>query len=180
MKTIKVKCLYCGEIFNRNDPQITVKQINRRYAHWECWQKHLESMTQEERDIEAFYEYTKQLFGEDYNYLITKKLAERYVKENKYTYSGMLKTLKWYYEKEGNSIDKSNGTIGIIPYVYNQALRYYYTLYQAQLVNKEKDIKIFSAPKERVVSIESPRVYVRPPQMWFSDDNEKEQKQEFS
>ena len=40
---------------------------------------------------------------------------ENYVKENNYTYSGMLKTLKWYYEKEGNSLDKSNGSIGIIP-----------------------------------------------------------------
>jgi hypothetical protein len=47
-------------------------------------------------------------------------------------------------------------------------------LYQAQLVNKEKDMKTFSAPKERVVNIESPRVYVRPPRMWFNDDNEKE------
>ena len=52
-------------------------------------------MTQEEKDIEAFYDYTKNLFGKNYNYILTKKLAEKYVRENNYTYSGMLKTLKW-------------------------------------------------------------------------------------
>ena len=84
-----------------------------------------------------------------------------------------IKTLKWYYEKEGNSIDKSNGSIGIIPYIYKQALNYYYALYQAQLVNKEKDISNFTLPKVRTISIESPRVHVRPPHMWLEEeDNE--------
>ena len=139
MKAAYVKCLYCGERFNRNDPNIQVKQVtSRRYAHLKCWEKYQSNLSQEEKDIIAFYDYTKKLFGEDYNYILTKKLAERYVKENNYTYSGMLKTLKWYYEKEGNSLDKSNGSIGIIPYVYKQALNYYYALYQAQLINHHK------------------------------------------
>ena len=167
----KVKCLYCGEQFDREiEP---TKQVSaRRYAHLKCWEEHLKNMSQEEKDIMAFYDYTKNLFGEDYNYLLTKKLAEKYVKENQYTYSGMLKTLKWYYEKEGHSLDKSNGSIGIMPYIYKQALNYYYTLYQAQLVNQEKDLSNFTPPKERIVNIESPRVFIRPPHMWFQEDDE--------
>ena len=109
-----VTCLYCKKQFNR-DKEPTKKVSVRRYAHLKCWEDHLANMSQEERDIQNFYDYTKKLFGEEYNYILTKKLAERYVKENNYTYSGMLKTLKWYYEKEGNSIEKSNGSIGIIP-----------------------------------------------------------------
>lgn len=166
----KVICLYCKEQFDR-DKEPT-KQVNgRRYAHIKCWEKHQASMSQEEKDIEAFYNYVKNLFKEDYNYILTKKLAERYVKENNYSYSGMLKTLKWYYEKQGHSIEKSNGSIGIIPYIYNQALAYYYALYQAQLINKEKDISNFIQSKERVVDIESPRVYVRPPHMWLEEED---------
>ena len=84
----------------------------------------------------------------------------------------MLKTLKWYYEKEGHSVDKSNGSIGIIPYIYKQALEYYYALYQAQLVNQEKDVSNFILPKERIINIESPRVYVRPPRMWLEGEDE--------
>ena len=167
----KVKCLYCGKQFDR-DSELTKQVSARRYAHLKCWEEHLKNMSQEEKDIMAFYDYTKNLFGEDYNYLLTKKLAEKYVKENQYTYSGMLKTLKWYYEKEGHSLDKSNGSIGIMPYIYKQALNYYYTLYQAQLVNQEKDLSNFTLPKERIVNIESPRVFIRPPHMWFQEDDE--------
>ena len=167
----KVKCLYCGKQFDR-DSEPTKQVSARRYAHLKCWEEHLKNMSQEEKDIMAFYDYTKNLFGEDYNYLLTKKLAEKYVKENQYTYSGMLKTLKWYYEKEGHSLDKSNGSIGIMPYIYKQALNYYYTLCQAQLVNQEKDLSNFTLPKERIVSIESPRVFIRPPHMWLQEDDE--------
>ena len=168
-----VKCIYCNNQFDR-DAEPTKQVSARRYAHLSCWENYVNNMSQEEKDIAAFYEYTKNLFGEDYNYILTKKLAERYVKENGYTYSGMLKTLKWYYEKEGNSTDKSNGSIGIIPYIYQQALRYYYSLYQAQLINQEKDISNFTLPKEKIINIESPRVYVRPPHMWFEEDNDSE------
>ena len=169
----KVICLYCKKQFDR-DKEPTQKVSARRYAHLNCWKEHLANMSQEEKDIQNFFDYTKKLFGEDYNYILTKKLAERYVKENNYTYSGMLKTLKWYYEKEGHSIEKSNGSIGIIPYIYKQALNYYYALYQAQLVNKEKDLSNFTTSKERIVEIESPRVYVRPPHMWFEEEEEEE------
>ena len=166
-----VKCIYCNQQFDR-DAEPTKQVSARRYAHMNCWEEHLANMTQEEKDIQAFFDYVKSLFGEDYNYVLTKKLAERYVKENNYTYSGMLKTLKWYYEKEGNSIEKSNGSIGIIPYVYKQAFDYYYNLYQAQIINKEKDLSNFTKQKEKVFNIESPRVYVRPPHMWLEEKDE--------
>ena len=165
----KVICVYCKKQFDR-DKEPTKPVSARRYAHLSCWEDHQANMSQEEKDIEAFYDYTKKLFGDDYNYILTKKLAERYIKENNYTYSGMLKTLKWYYEKEGHSLDKSNGSIGIIPYIYKQAMAYYYALYQAQLINKEKNISNFILPKERMIKIESPRVYVRPPHLWLEED----------
>ena len=167
----KVICYYCKKQFDR-DKEPTKQISARRYAHMKCWEEHEANMTQEERDMKTFYEYTQKLFGEDYNYILTKKLAERYVKENHYTYTGMLKTLKWYYEKEGNSIEKSNGSIGIIPYVYKQALNYYYSLYLAQQINKEKDISNFIISKEREISIQSPRVYVRPPHMWLEEEED--------
>ena len=167
----KVICIYCKKQFDR-DKEPT-KQVNtRRYAHLSCWENHIANMSQEERDIEDFYAYVKKLFQEEYNYILTKKLAERYVKENNYTYSGMLKTLKWYYEKENNSIEKANGSIGIIPYIYNQALNYYYNLYKTQLLNKEKNLSDFIKPKERKITINSPRVYVKPPHMWLENQEE--------
>ena len=83
----KVICYYCKKQFDR-DKEPTKQISARRYAHMKCWEEHEANMTQEERDIRAFYEYTQKLFGEDYNYILTKKLAERYVKENHYKVSG--------------------------------------------------------------------------------------------
>lgn len=166
----KVKCLYCGQQFDR-DIEPTKQVSARRYAHLTCWEKYINNLTKEEKDKIAFYDYAKNLFGADYNYILTKKLAERYIKENNYTYSGMLKTLKWYYEKEGNSVEKSNGSIGIMPYIYKKAYDYYYSLYQAQLVNQQKDVSNFSIP-EKIIRIESPRVYIRPPHLWFEEEGE--------
>ena len=84
----------------------------------------------------------------------------------------MLKTLKWYYEKEGHSLDKSNGSIGIIPYVYQQALNYYYALYKTQLINQEKDMEQISQPRIREITIPSPTVYQKPPKLWLQQEED--------
>lgn len=170
MAAAYVKCLYCEQKFNRNDPSIKAKQVSaRRYAHLHCWEEHIKNMTQEEKDEQEFYLYAKQLFGEDYNYILTKKLAERYVKENKYTYSGMLKSLKWFYEKEGNPIDDSNGTIGIIPYIYSKAAQYYYKIFLAKKINQQTSI----TSKIKEIFIESPRKNKKP-HLWLEEDETNE------
>lgn len=168
MKAAYVKCPYCEQRFNRNDINIKVKQISaKRYAHHDCWQKYMDSLTQEEKDQINFYNYVKTLFKENYNYILTKKLAERYVKENSYTYSGMLKSLKWYYEIQNNSTDEANGTIGIIPYIYNQALQYYYKLYEATMINRNLDLMELQMPP-RHITIMSPRKETKNFHLWLS------------
>lgn len=41
------------------------------------------------------------------------------------TYKGMTRALMYFYDVQKNSIDKSNGGIGIVPWVYEDANRYY-------------------------------------------------------
>ena len=41
------------------------------------------------------------------------------------TYEGMTRALMCFYDVQKNSIDKSNGGIGIVPWVYEDANRYY-------------------------------------------------------
>ena len=163
-----VKCKYCGEMFDANvEPYVMVS--SRRYAHKECAEKHESEMTQEERDKEEFFKYAKKLFGEDFNFIATQKLANRYVQENNYTYSGMLKSLIWFYEIQHHSIDKANGSIGIIPYVYKEAKDYYFSLYLAQRANQKKDLYNFKSPPVEVVDIEPPTVYVKPTKLFDLD-----------
>ena len=165
-----VICKYCGIKFDR-DSEPCESVGGRRYAHKECAIKYQSSLTQEQKDEISFYEYTKNLFKEEYNYVMTKKLAEQYVKAYNFTYSGMQKALFWFYEVKRNSLEKSNGSIGILPYIYNDAKDYYYRLYLAQIANNIEDIQSY---KPEIVEIEigSPRVRIEPPRLFKFDDEE--------
>lgn len=165
-----VKCPYCEQQFDSNSEPFI--KVGRRYSHVACRNNYLANRTEEEKAEDEFYDYTKQLFGADYNYLVTKKMAAMYKQENGYTYSGMLKSLKWFYEIEHNSIENANGTIGIIPYVYLKAKEYYYALFLAQEANKEKDIALY-IPTVKEITIESPEVYVKPPRLFKLEDDDK-------
>ena len=67
----------------------------------------------------------------------------------------MLKALKYFYEIKHNDISKSNNGIGIIPYIYQDAYNYYFSLWQAQQKNKV-DINKY-IPQEIEVVIPSPK-----------------------
>ena len=168
-KKIIVKCLYCGEPFDRNNPDIPFVQRGRRYAHTKCAEEYDNSLTQEQKDLNSLIEYIKKLLGEDYNFMKVKKQIEDYHKKYDYSYSGMLRSLIWFYEVKQNSIDKANGGIGIIPFIYNDAYKYYYNIYLAQ--QKNKDVQKYKVTVNEV-TIQSPRMYVRPPHLFNLDDEE--------
>lgn len=48
----------------------------------------------------------------------------------------MLKTLKYFFEVKGNNLEKANGGIGIVPFVYEDARRYWHDLWITQKMNK--------------------------------------------
>lgn len=148
-----VKCKYCGIQFDRNaEPFIEVG--GRRYAHKACAEKYQTSVSQEEQDYYDLEKYIKELFGEQYINVKVRKQIKDFRQEYQYTYSGMLKTLKWWYEIKGNSIEDAQGGIGIVPYIYSSALQYYYSLYLAQIVNEGVEIH---SPEVREIEIGSPR-----------------------
>lgn len=165
-----VTCVYCHKKFDR-DKEAAVQISKARYAHKECAEHKDELLTQEEKDIMALEQYIMKKFEEPFVNARIKKQIKEYREEYNYTYSGMLKTLIWWFDIKGNSLDKANGGIGIIPFVYKDACDYYYALYMAEMVNEDKDINDFQ-PKQRVIEIASPRVYVKPPQLFNLDDDE--------
>ena len=152
-----VICKYCGQRFNR-DVEPFVEVGSRRYAHKDCADKVDASMTQEEKDYYKLEEYIKKLFSIDTISAKIKKQIHDFRQEYGYTYSGMLKTLYWWYEIKGNSIELSQEGIGIVPFVYNQAEKYFYALYMAKMFNDGlEEYK----PKVEEVEIASPRVYTQ-------------------
>ena len=162
-----VKCLYCGEQFDRlSEPNV---KLGRRYAHKSCYESQDEEQLKLDKDKHDFFEYIKELYGDDYNYISISKQAESYIKQYNFTYSGMLKSLKWFYEVKGNSKEGSNGRIGIIPYIYEEAKKYYYNLYLAQ--QRNKDVQGYRLEVKEIV-IASPRMYVAPPKLFDLGDDD--------
>ena len=85
----------------------------------------------------------------------------------------MLKALIYFFEVKGNSIEKANNGIGILPYIYQEAYQYYYSLYLAKLVNQEKNIEDYK-PKIRIVEIPAPTIQPKIIKLFNMDDTEKE------
>lgn len=165
-----VKCLYCEKKFDRD--KIPYIQVGRRYAHQECSLSAEDKKTQEEKDKQELDEYIIKLLKIDYIDARIRKQIKTYIEEYNYTYSGIRKALIYFYEIKGNSIEKANGGIGIVPYTYKQAFDYYYALWQAQQQNKDKII-INYQPKIIEITIPSPERKVKKRKLFaFLDDEE--------
>lgn len=150
-----VKCLYCGKMFDANTESY-VKPNERRYAHTACANGIEAAKTQEEKDREELENYIKQLFGIKSISVKIKKQIEKYHQENNYSYSGIKKSLIYFFEIRGNSLEKANGGIGIVPYVYADAFTYYRAIWEAQQQNKDIQLSEYILPT-REIHIESPK-----------------------
>ena len=166
-----VKCLYCGKTFDRNLEEFV--QVNKvRYAHKICFDQHQSHISQEERDIQTLHNYIKKLFDIDAISTKIKKQIEDYHDNKHYTYSGIYKSLVYFYQIKGNSIEKANGGIGIVPYVYEDARNYYMAIFAAQQRSQAKPIEQW---KPTIVEIHIPPPVSKPRKSaWFSFLDEEE------
>lgn len=62
----------------------------------------------------------------------------------------MLKALIYFYEIKGNSYEKANGGIGIIPYTYDAAYQYYFAIWLANQNNSDLALKNYEVKQEKI------------------------------
>lgn len=151
-----VKCYYCGEVFDASVVPY-IRPNARRYAHETCGEQYSKVSTQEEKERKELEEYIKQLFNID---TLTTKITRQistYRKEKNYSYSGMRKSLIYFFEIKGNSTEKSNNGIGILPYVYEEAYQYWRDIWETQQRNTEKNLQEYTLPPREVHIIAPPR-----------------------
>lgn len=168
-----VKCLYCGKQFDAQEKDkniIWYKPRSNRYAHIECGKQKEASKTQEEKDYDRLYEYVKSNQKENFNYVMFRKLVEAWQKDYGFTFNGMYYTLIYFYEVKGNSKAKFiDGSIGIIPFCYKDAQKYYYDIYMA---SQRAGTGTYDATKRWVVEIEPPSARPRPIKLFDLDMEE--------
>lgn len=131
-----VKCPFCGESFNREETKYI--HYKNRYWHVNCYKERFPN----EEDKEKLRNYIRKLFNvEQLSVLINKQIKD-YIKEYKYTYSGILGTLVYCYEIEKMDITKAKG-IGIVPYNYENAKEYFKRkkIEQKRIIEESKNIK---------------------------------------
>ena len=107
----------------------------------------------------------------DYIDARVRKQIKQYREEYNYTYSGIHKALKYFYEVKGNSTEKANGGIGIVPYVYQNAYNYYLAIWQAQQKNQDKVLQDYT-PKVKEIIIPRPQRKVKKRELFTFLDEE--------
>ena len=154
----KVKCYYCGHTFDRDkEPFMAIPDKTRRYAHKECYLRAAAIQQADEENQIKLENYIKELF----NYKVlpegVKRQIREYISEKNYTYSGILKALKYFYEIKHGSKEKAYGRIGIVPFVYEDAHNYYLAVWQTQQKNTQKFKSEEYVVPEREVHISIPQ-----------------------
>lgn len=119
-----IRCHYC-------DQPIIASQAERAYGknfHADCL-----PLFEDRREL---YRYICRLWGlKSVGPTIARQIKN--FKDKGYTYKGMMYSLKYFFEIKQNNNDKYKGreTVGIIPYVYEDARKYY-----AEIVNRRNQI----------------------------------------
>ena len=154
-----VKCAICGQMFDRDSVQ-AVKHGARRYAHYDCYpegEKVSLVIKEVDPDLTKLMDYIKKLYGDKANYALINKQIKTFTTENNYSLSGIYKSLVYFYDIKHNSVEQSNGGIGIVPFCYQAAYDYYYSLFIAQSQNDNKNIKEVTS-KVKEITIPLPKV----------------------
>lgn len=132
-----------------------------------------DKLSQLEKDKQALEDYIMKLFNISYVDPKIRKQIKQFVDEYHYTYSGIHKALIYHYEIKNGDLSKANGGIGIVPYVYQNAYRYYYALWEAQQKNEHKVIQEY-VPKVKEIVIPIPQRQIKKRKLFSFLDEEVE------
>ena len=140
-------CAICNQKFDRDKIQ-AVRHNGKRYSHASCEPDNKDFIpmppskeeSQEDKDLKALKDYIGKIYGDKANWPLITKQIKTFTKDKKYSLSGILKSLVWFYDVKGNKPDKSNYGIGIVDYCYKDAYNYYLALFIAQEASKDKTL----------------------------------------
>lgn len=118
----EVKCYFCE---NKVDKKVAIKADKKNF-HPQCYQSYL--------DKKDCCDYICSIFNlkapgpRIYSQLST------FVSQKNYSYKNIKLTLKYWYEVKKQSREKAGEGIGIVPYIYDEAVNYF-----KELENKQKN-----------------------------------------
>ena len=137
------KCYYCGKSIDISTEEYRKPKTNR-YAHVDCYDNNYSA---DEEFVDAIYSLLKDV-GIKYEYTQCERQRINFIKKMGYTNEGIFLTLKFFYLVEKADTAKSENRIGIVPYKYDEAQRYFATLEKKQKqIGKAVKKQLDQAPK---------------------------------
>ena len=126
-----VTCRKCKQKF---DAQANEKDIiwcmpsMNHYYHIECYdnKRDIEKEKDEAEWASLIYNFFSQDLKVSYNWYLCESQRKKFVAENKFTNKGIYFALKYFYEIKKGTWDKSQGGLGIVPYIYEESKQYWY------------------------------------------------------
>lgn len=150
-KTANIKkCYYCGEDVDISTEEYAKPRTNR-YAHKKCYD---ENYNADDEYIATIYQYLKDI-GMKYDYTQCERQRKNFIQKMGYTNEGIYLTLKFFYGVEKADLSKSENRIGIVPYKYDEAQRYFNSLERKQKQIGEA-VKKQLEKEHKVIVIEAP------------------------
>ena len=136
-----IKCYFCGLAAD----SVRALRKDGKAFHNDCYPEY--------KDRTELFRYCCKLWGLKAPGPLIARQAKQF-KEKGYTYKGMLFSLKYFYEVKHNDKNKYKGseTIGIIPFVYEDAKAYYEDLILQKQVLAQQAEKV-TAKEVKVVKI---------------------------
>lgn len=179
----KRKCVCCGESIGTDEESVPYKG---RYAHVRCFNSAVKALQkdktekiekikeknnkksvskkpkaelkdaiseEEYAEKKQYYQYLRELINDELSAKIY-SLSDQYITRYSFTFKGMFQTLVYLHEILEK--DLTGDVVGLIPYYYTEAMKYYETVANIEQINKNIDTStmyhektIFIKPKQR-------------------------------
>ena len=142
-----VKCPYCGKMIDR-DLEFDWSKHSNRYWHDDCW----EANKNKPNEKDAVIKKAVEVLGMYADYKLINVQLNQLLKSG-YTAEGIIQSLEYFYNVQGNNPNKSNGGIGIVSYVYTSAVNYF---------QRRKELQDRQKAQKLAEEVESERVFCKP------------------
>lgn len=136
-----VKCLYCGEEFNKDKEPC--EKIKNRYIHLNCFVLYEE----DSKYKNEIHRKCKELFGDGYSVTRINKQLKTYIDEG-LSYKDIYEAVLYWYDIKNGDVSKSNNGIGIIGYIISESKAYYKRKAEIETNTKDIDFKDYIGETE--------------------------------
>lgn len=129
MKMNPVMCRVCKKTIDRNIEKEGIDWVmpsRNFFYHKSCYESFKGGLESPEQDLwyDRIFDYISHDLKLPYNYFKCAQQIQQYLAKG-YTTKGIYFALRYFYEVQNGDKTKAKGSIGIVPYIYNESAEYW-------------------------------------------------------